>query len=71
MRHNGANTPKFQDDHEGLRVLPLNRVECEKFQRYTAPWLSGARASAIMATVGELQRETNMARLAEMLAGQC
>lgn len=42
----------------------------DKFQRYTAPWLSGARVSAIMAAVGELQRETNMARLAEMLASQ-
>ena len=29
-RHDGGNMLPSQDHHEGLRTLPLNRVECEK-----------------------------------------
>src|SRR4030095_5233535 len=31
MRHNGGNTLKSQDHHEGLRALPLKAMECEIF----------------------------------------
>jgi hypothetical protein len=34
MRHDGGNTLKSQDNHEGLRALPLNPVECGYFQSY-------------------------------------
>src|SRR5437899_1364064 len=30
MRHDEGTTLKLQDHHEGLRALPLNRVECGK-----------------------------------------
>jgi hypothetical protein len=29
MRHDGGNTLKSQDNHEGLRTLPLNPMECD------------------------------------------
>jgi hypothetical protein len=29
MRHHEGNTLKYQDNHEGLRTLPLNPVECD------------------------------------------
>src|SRR4029453_8509877 len=29
MRHNGGNTLKSQDHHEGLRALPLKAMECD------------------------------------------
>ena len=32
MRHNGGNTLKSQDHHEGLRALPLKAMECDYFQ---------------------------------------
>jgi integrase/recombinase XerD len=35
MRHTGDNTWKSQDNHEGFRALPLNRVECEFFSTHT------------------------------------
>src|SRR4029453_6937540 len=35
MRHNGGNTLKSQDRHEGLRALPLKAMECGQFH-YTA-----------------------------------
>jgi len=31
MRHNGGNTLKSQDHHEGLRALPLKAMECDNF----------------------------------------
>jgi hypothetical protein len=33
MGHDEGNTLKSQDNHEGLRALPLNSVECENFSR--------------------------------------
>src|SRR5262245_1616158 len=33
MRHNGGNTLKSQDHHEGLRALPLKAMECDKNRR--------------------------------------
>src|SRR4029453_14271007 len=32
MRHNGGNTLKSQDRHEGLRALPLKAMECERYR---------------------------------------
>jgi len=32
-RHDGGNTLRSQDHREELRALPLNRVECAKFDR--------------------------------------
>ena len=35
-RHNGGNTLKSQDYREGLRVLPLNPLECGQAHRDNA-----------------------------------
>src|SRR6266852_5521678 len=37
MEHDEGNTLKSQDNHEGLRALPLNSVECAIFQNETQP----------------------------------
>ena len=57
--------------HKGAPSNPFTWSEvCEKFQRYTAPVVAASRAAALIDVVGRLEKVTDMADVAELVAAR-
>jgi 2-methylcitrate dehydratase PrpD len=55
--------------HKGAPSNPFTWAEvCEKFQRYTSSVLEGSRAAELINAVGHLEKVTDMAEIAELVA---
>ncbi|MND02372.1 hypothetical protein D3C83_217350 [compost metagenome] len=55
--------------HKGSPHNPLNWDDaCEKFSRYTRPFIGEPQARAIMDALADLENQSDMARLAGLVA---
>jgi 2-methylcitrate dehydratase PrpD len=65
----GVTLKKTTSPHKGAPQNPFTWPDvCEKFTRYTRPYIDEARAQAIMDAVGDLDNQTDMARVAGLIA---